>query len=114
MDIYIAPLQGIYSEALPTLARRKRTVLRLERNTEGIDLERRRSSRGSPFQVEGPRTEKALFCLMEVRANGTCRRPCSDERSDLEPPALRVVQQHAPTQKLEASTARQNSFSKSG
>src|ERR1700735_3175485 len=79
MDIYIAPLQGIYSEALPTLARRKRTVLRLERNTDGIDLGRRRSSRGSPFQVEGPRTEKARFCLMEVRANGTWRRPCSED-----------------------------------
>ena len=84
MDIYIAPLQGIYSEA-PTLAWRKRTVLRLERNTDGIDLWRRRSSRGNPFQVEGPRTEKARFCLMAVQANGTWRRPCSDERSDLEP-----------------------------
>src|SRR3984885_9541346 len=66
MDNYIAPLQGICSEALPTPARRKRTVLRLERNTDGIDLGRRRSSRGSPFQVEGPRTEKTRFCLMEV------------------------------------------------
>src|SRR3984885_10657330 len=95
MDIYIAPLQGIYSEALPTPARRKRTGLELERNTDGIDLWRRRSSKGSPFQVEGPRTEKARFCLVEVRANGTWRRPCSDERSDLEPPALRSVQQHS-------------------
>ena len=32
MDIYIAHLQGIYSEALPTPERQKRTVLRLERN----------------------------------------------------------------------------------
>ena len=30
--IYIAPLQGYYSEALPTLARLKGTVLRLEYN----------------------------------------------------------------------------------
>ena len=29
-EIYIAPLQGYYSEALPTLARLKRSVLRLE------------------------------------------------------------------------------------
>src|ERR1700733_14781505 len=94
MDIYIAPLQEIYSEALPTPVRRKRTVLRLERNTDGIDLGRRRSSRGSPFQVKGPRTEKARFCLMEVRANGTRRRPCSDERSDLEPLALRIVSKY--------------------
>src|ERR1700733_11517899 len=79
MDIYIAPLQGIYSEAPPTPARRKRTVLRLDRNTDGIDLGRKRRSRGSPFQVEGPRTEKARFCLMKVRANGTWRRPCSDD-----------------------------------
>src|SRR6218665_1667918 len=28
-DIYIAPLQGYYSEALPTLARLKRRVLRI-------------------------------------------------------------------------------------
>src|ERR1700733_2151733 len=93
MDIYIAPLQGNYSEVLPTPARRKRTVLRLERNIDGTDLGRRRSPRGNPFQVEGPRTEKARFCLIEVRANGTWRRPCSDERSDLEPPALRTVWQ---------------------
>src|ERR1700733_8687828 len=69
MDIYIAPLQGIYSEALPTPAWRKRTVLRLERNTDGIDLGSRRSSRGNPFQVKGFRTEKARFCLTEIRAN---------------------------------------------
>src|SRR6218665_481157 len=31
-EIYIAPLQGHYSEALPTLARLKRRVLRLECN----------------------------------------------------------------------------------
>ena len=29
-EIYIAPLQGYYSEAFPTLARLKRTILRLE------------------------------------------------------------------------------------
>jgi len=29
-EIYIAPIQGYYSEALPTLARLKRRVLRLE------------------------------------------------------------------------------------
>ena len=29
-EIYIAPLQGYYSEALPTLVRLKRRVLRLE------------------------------------------------------------------------------------
>jgi len=31
---------------------------------------------GGSFQVEGPTTEKAWFCSMEVR---TRRRPCSDE-----------------------------------
>src|SRR6218665_1075363 len=31
-EIYIAPLQGYYSEALPTLARLRRRVLRLEQN----------------------------------------------------------------------------------
>src|SRR6218665_2401944 len=34
-----------------------------------------RSSGGRPFQVEGPPTEKARICLVEVRAKGT-RRKC--------------------------------------
>src|SRR6218665_767508 len=48
-----------------------------------------RSSEGRPFQVEGPTTEKTRICLVEVRAKGTRRRPCWDERSDRELIALR-------------------------
>src|SRR6218665_2431879 len=48
-----------------------------------------RSSEGRPFQVEGPTTEKARICLVEVLAKGTRRRPCWDERSDRELIALR-------------------------
>src|SRR6218665_3552313 len=33
--------------------------------------------KGRPFQIEGPATAKARFCLVEVRANGTRRRPRS-------------------------------------
>src|SRR6218665_1832836 len=52
-----------------------------------------RSSEGRPFQVEGPTTEKARICLVEVRAKGTRRRPCWDDRSDRELIALRGGQQ---------------------
>jgi len=48
-------------------------------------LGKRRSSSGRPFQVEGPTTEKAQFCLVKVRAKGRWRRPWSDERRDREP-----------------------------
>src|ERR1043165_7033420 len=75
-NIYIAPLQENYSEALPTPARPKRAVLMCEKNIGEKVLGKRRSSRGRPFQVEGPTTKKARFCIVEVRAKGTSRRPC--------------------------------------
>src|ERR1043165_10141682 len=92
-NIYIAPLQENYSEALPTPARLKRAVLRCEKNIGEKVLGKRRSSRGRPFQVEGPTAKKARFCIVEVRARGTSRRPCSDERRDRELLALRIGQQ---------------------
>ena len=74
--IYIALLQGDYSEALPTLAWQKRTVLSLiKKNVLVITPASRRSSCGSPFQTTGPITEKALFCIVAVRANGTKSNP---------------------------------------
>jgi len=85
-----------YSESLPTPARLQRTAFRPHqaRKTErDMVLGKRRSSRGKPFQIEGPTTEKARFCIMKVRAKGTRRRPCSDERRDREPIAQRTRQQ---------------------
>src|SRR6218665_1206833 len=82
--IYIAPLHKNYSEALPTPVRLKRTVFKREKNERDKVLGKRQSSSGRPFQVEGPTTEKARFCLMEERAKGRRRRPWSDERRDRE------------------------------
>src|SRR6218665_1212608 len=46
------------------------------------------SVKGMPFQIEGSTTEKAHICLVEVRAKGTWRRPCSVEWREHE---LRVL-----------------------
>src|SRR6218665_1591451 len=51
--------------------------------------------KGKPFQIEGPTTAKARFCLVEVRANGTRRRPCSAERRERELRALCVGPQNS-------------------
>src|SRR6218665_1069552 len=93
LNIYIAPLQENYSEALPTPARSNKAVLRREKNAGEVVLLKMRNSEGRPFQVEGPTTEKTLICLVEVRAKGTRRRPCFDERSDRKLIALRGGQQ---------------------
>src|SRR6218665_389315 len=79
------PFKKDYSEALPTPVRLKRTVFKREKNERDKVLGKRRSSSGRPFQVEGPTTEKAQFCLVKVRAKGRWRRPWSDERRDREP-----------------------------
>ena len=84
LNIYIAPLQENYSEALPTPARLKRAVLVEKKNAGDKALGKIRSWEGSPFQIEGPTTENARRCLAEVRANDTRRRPCWDERRDRE------------------------------
>ena len=57
--IYIAPLPDNYSEALPTHPRLKSAVLRLRQNVTVRTLGSRRKCRESPFQIEGPATEKA-------------------------------------------------------
>src|SRR6218665_3795563 len=81
--IYIAPFKKNYSEALPTPVRLKRTVFKREKNERDKVLGKRQISRGRPFQVEGPTTEKARFCLMEVRPKGRQIRPWLDERRDI-------------------------------
>jgi len=54
VEIYIAPLQDSYSEALLTQAKWKRTVLRRWWNWEQATFGRCLRSTGSPFQVFGP------------------------------------------------------------
>jgi len=67
-EIYIAPPQSYYSEALPKLARLKRAVFRLEyKVSEGI-LGSNRCAKGSPFHTVGPATENSRAWLVEVRA----------------------------------------------
>jgi len=53
MKIYIAPLKDPYSEALPTQAKRKRTVFRSWWNGEQTPFGRFFRSRESPFQGSG-------------------------------------------------------------
>src|SRR6218665_954546 len=97
LNIYIAPLQENYSEVLPTPARSNKAnlvlSLKVRKNAGEVVLLKMRSSEGRPFQVEGPTTEKARICLVEVWAKWTRRRPCWDERSDRELIALRGGQQ---------------------
>src|SRR6218665_3784520 len=57
-DIYIAPLQETYSEALSVHLRSKRNVLRSLQKEDTLFRGSKRSVRGSQFQVEGPITEK--------------------------------------------------------
>src|SRR6218665_2525280 len=78
-EIYIAPLQGHYSEALPTLARLKRSVLRLEKNVSERILGSNLCDKGSPFHTEGPTTENAWAWVVDERAKGTRSNPCSDK-----------------------------------
>src|SRR6218665_4190328 len=93
LNIYIAPLQENYSEALPTPARSNKAVLRREKNAGEVVLLKMRSSEGRPFQVESPTTEKARVNLVEVRAKGTRRSPCWVEGRDGESIQLREGKQ---------------------
>src|SRR6218665_1491548 len=78
----------------PDSSTAKKSSLKLRRKNAGDKaLEKIRSLEGSLFQIEGPTMENARLCLVEVRANGTRRRPCLDERSDRELIALRRGQQ---------------------
>ena len=67
-EIYIAPLQGNYSEALPAQARAKIKVLWSLYNELDKSRGRERSSDRRLFQAEGPTMEKTLCGLMAVRA----------------------------------------------
>src|SRR6218665_522674 len=80
-QLIIAPLQGNYSEALPAQARTKRRVLRSLYKELERSRGRERSSEERPFKTEGPTIEKALFCLVAVRARGTRESPLEAELS---------------------------------
>jgi len=58
-SIYTALLHRNYSEALPTPAWPKGTAFMWKKNEREKVLWKRQSSRGRPFKVEGPTTEKA-------------------------------------------------------
>src|SRR6218665_1132971 len=66
LNIYIAPLQENYSEALPTPARSNKAVLRREKNAGEVVLLKMRSSEGRPFQVEGPTTESLIIIIIII------------------------------------------------
>jgi len=73
------PLKEIYSEAPPAQPRCNRSVLSNLQNALSLILGRRRLSKGSPFQVEGPTMENAWCCLVAVLARGTNSWPVTEE-----------------------------------
>src|SRR6218665_47699 len=79
-DIYIAPLQETYSEALSVQLQPKRDVLRSLHKEDTLFRSSKRSVRGSSFQVEGPITEKAQPCLSAEQARGTKSSPQAEKR----------------------------------
>src|SRR6218665_817086 len=87
--IHIEHLYSAFSRKLLRSAPNTRTVKqsshKVRKNAGEVVLLKMRSSERMSFQVEGPTTEKALICLVEVGTTGTRRRPCWDERGDREP-----------------------------
>src|SRR6218665_182068 len=76
-EIYIAPLQGNYSEALSAQARAKIKVLRSLLNELDKSRGREWISDGRLFQAEGPTIVKALCCLMryhKITSGGRAKR----------------------------------------
>src|SRR6218665_445813 len=78
-DIYIAPLQETYSDALSVQLRPKRNVLRSLQKEDALFRSTKRSVRGSSYQVQGPITEKARCCLSAEQAQGTRSSPRAEE-----------------------------------
>src|ERR1700733_6779860 len=81
-SICIAPLQELYSQALPTLAWSKREVLswleKEQNETEGREWK----VDGRSFQTVRPTTEKALFCIVAVLAKGMRISPQAEEHKE--------------------------------
>ena len=78
LSIYSASSRELL-RGTPDSSTAKKSSLKLRKNAGDKALGKILSWEGSPFQIEGPTTEKARFCLAEVRAKGTRRRPCWDE-----------------------------------
>lgn len=68
VKIFIVLLQGIYPEELLTKPQLKGTVFRLQYNVLEKTLGNKRKDKGSLFQTEGPTTDNARCCLIEVHA----------------------------------------------
>ena len=85
--LYSAPSRRLLKCA-PKTSTVKQSSLKVRKNAGETILLNMRSSEARPFQVEGPTTEKARICLLEVRAKGTRRRPRWEKRSDRELKAL--------------------------
>src|SRR6218665_3409242 len=83
-DIYIAPLQETYSEALSVQLRSKRNVLRSLQKEDTLFRGSKHSVRGSSFQVEGPITEKARHCISAEQARGIKSSPRAEEQRALQ------------------------------
>src|SRR3984885_12334370 len=81
-SICIAPLQELYSEALPTLAWSKRKVLRCLEKEQNETEGRERIVDGRSFQTDGPTTEKALLCIVAVLAKGMRISPRAEESKE--------------------------------
>jgi len=68
---FIVPLQGNYSEMLPTPSQAKGKVSNGHKISVH-DLGNRHSSRGKPFQTLGPTTENAQLCRATDYKHLTC------------------------------------------
>src|SRR3984885_3683961 len=90
-SICIAPLQELYSEALPTLAWSKRKVLSCLEKEQNETEGRERIVDGRSFQTVGPTTEKALFCIVAVLAKGMRISPRAEERKERLPRVTDVL-----------------------
>ena len=79
MNLYSAPSRGLLRGAPDSSTAKKYSF---ESNEKRFSKSPREQAqlKGSPFQTTGPTTEKARFCIVAVRANGTRSTPFSAER----------------------------------
>src|SRR5688572_12945457 len=90
--LYSAPSRKLLRGAPDSSTAKKNSFkVSKERGREGPRNKAKLQSEAIPGR--GTPTEKARFCIVEVRAKGTSRSPCSDERRDREPLALMTGQQ---------------------
>ena len=75
------PLQWAYSEALSAQPRLNRDDFSCWQKAAILLRGSKRSSSGSPFQVEGPTIEKARCCLRDERTRRKRSSPLAEEQS---------------------------------